>query len=66
MRDLPTTDPAPHVENVRIELHELLVHLNRDLDKIEEPRARALFACTAQVLDGLERAFQNYASGWDK
>ena len=60
MRDLPTTEAGPHVENVLAELHELVLHLRRDIDKITEPKARALFETSAEVLDGLERAFLNY------
>jgi hypothetical protein len=60
MRDLPTTQAGPHVENVLAQLHELVLHLRRDIDKITEPKARALFETSAEVLDGLERAFLNY------
>lgn len=60
MRDLPTTQAGPHVENVLAQLHELVLHLRRDIDKISEPRARTLFETSAEVLDGLERAFLNY------
>lgn len=62
MRDLPATDPEPHVENVRAQLHELIEHLRRDLQKIREPKARALFETSAEVLDGLERAFLHYGT----
>ena len=60
MRDLPTTQPEPHIENVLAQLHELIEHLRRDVQKIREPRARALFETSAEVLDGLERAFLHY------
>jgi hypothetical protein len=62
MKELHTTDPGAHVDNVRQELDELVDHLRRDVAKVTDPKARALFSAAADVLEGLLHAFDHYAS----
>ena len=60
MRELSTTDPRAHVVNVRTELEQLVDHLRRDVAKVTEPKAQALFEAAAEVLAGLRKAFDDY------
>jgi hypothetical protein len=41
---------------------ELIDHLSEDVQKIDEPRAKALFETSAEVLGGLKKAFHDYES----
>ena len=63
MRDIQSSDPAPHVANVKAKLDELIGHLRKDVDRIEEPKAQALFETGAEVLEGLRTAFDHYQNG---
>ena len=62
MQDLTTSDPIPHVKNVQQRLHELVEHLKEDVKKVDDAKAVALFETSAEVLGGLERAFEHMAS----
>ena len=55
-------DPHRHVRNVEGRFQELIDHLREDVQKIDEPRAKALFETSAEVLGGLKKAFQDYDS----
>jgi hypothetical protein len=70
MQDLQTTQPGPHVKQVRETLSELKNHLRNDGKKIEDPRAAALFETAAEVVEGLGKAFDHYAerseAAWKK
>jgi hypothetical protein len=56
----PSPDPRVHTRNIKGELHELVGHLRRDVERVEDPQARALFETTAEVLLGLEKAFSDF------
>jgi hypothetical protein len=56
----PSPDPRVHTRNIKGELHELVGHLRRDVDRVEDPRAQALFETTAEVVGGLEKAFNDF------
>jgi hypothetical protein len=62
MKELATNDSRAHVENVRSNLDELVAHLRRDVTKVGDPKAQALFETTAEVLAGLSKAFEHYAN----
>jgi hypothetical protein len=51
-------------------LQEIKDHLSEDIDKVEEPQLKALFETSAEVLGGLQKAFQDYEkkneSAWRK
>jgi hypothetical protein len=47
-------------------LSELRDHLREDIAKINEPRAEALFETTAETLDGLISAFEDYERGQEE
>lgn len=35
-------------------------HLRKDVEEIQEPQLRAMFETSAEVLEGLVKAFQDY------
>lgn len=55
-----TSDPRFHSQQVREKLGELIDHLRRDVGRVEDPRAEALFETAAEVLGGLQKAFQHF------
>ena len=61
-----TSDPKVHVNNVRQMLTELVDHLRSDIERIQEPKAQALFETSAEVLIGVRTAFEHYDSGTEK
>lgn len=57
---LPTRDPLAHAINVERMLRQVRQHLDEDLGKIDDERARLLFDTARQVLDGLLVSFEGY------
>ena len=60
METIVSKDPRAHTANVRKEFGELIDHLRADVDKIDEPKAQALFETAAEVMSGLDTAFKHY------
>ena len=60
METIASKDPRAHTANVRKEFRELIELLRRDINKIDEPKAQALFETTAEVISGLDTAFKHY------
>ena len=60
METIASKDPRAHTANVRKEFRELIDHLRGDINKIDEPKARALFETAAEVISGLDTAFKHY------
>ena len=58
-----STDPKVHTARVRDEMKGLVNHLRRDIDLVNEPRAQALFETSAEVLEGLISAYNDYDEG---
>ena len=56
----PESDPRHHTSNIMQMLDEVSRHLREDVQKVDEPRAQALFETTAEVLGGLKKAYQHY------
>jgi hypothetical protein len=48
---------------IKARLDELIGHVREDIVKTNDPRARALFETTAEVLAGLKTAFVHYEAG---
>jgi hypothetical protein len=44
-------------------LDDVIQRARRDIDQIDDPRAKALFETTAEVLSGLDTAFDHYERG---
>lgn len=59
-KTLSENDPRRHTMQVRSRLTELAEHLREDVDKVDEPRFKALFETSAEALTGLEKAFAGY------
>jgi hypothetical protein len=55
-------DPRHHVRKIEGRFQELIDHLRQDVQKIDDPRAKALFETSAEVLGGLKKAFHDYDS----
>jgi len=63
---LTETDPRYHTTNIQGMLDDLIRHLRDDISKIDEPRAQVLFETTAEVLQGLKKAYEHYEQGEEK
>jgi predicted amidohydrolase len=48
-------DPHRHVKKVAGQLQELIDHLRTDIENIDEPRCKAMFETSAEVLGGLKK-----------
>jgi hypothetical protein len=60
MEELSTSDARAHARNVRISLDEMVEHLRRDVTKVHDAKAQALFGTAADVINGLVKAFADY------
>lgn len=60
METIASKDPRAHAANVRKEFEELIEHLRGDINKMDEPKAQALFETAAEVISGLDTAFKHY------
>ncbi|HTI72390.1 MAG TPA: hypothetical protein VMF06_20620 [Candidatus Limnocylindria bacterium] len=49
-----------HVEKLKGEMRQLIDHLRADVEKVNEPKAQALFETSAEALTGLVKAFEDY------
>ncbi|MFD0893799.1 hypothetical protein KBB96_10275 [Luteolibacter ambystomatis] len=58
----PDSDPLHHVAKIRRKLQELAEHCRDDIPKIHEPKAKVLFETTAEVLIGLQTAYEHYTT----
>jgi hypothetical protein len=66
METIASKDPRAHTANVRKEFGEMIAHLRDDINKIDEPKAQALFETAAEVLGGLDNAFKHYEENSEK
>jgi hypothetical protein len=53
-------DPHQHVKKIADQLQQLIDHLRSDIEKIDEPRCKAMFETAAEVLIGVQKAFDDY------
>ena len=60
MKNINSKDPIDHAQNIKSELEELADHLRRDVEKVEDEKAKALFETSAEVLLGLLKAFDDF------
>jgi len=60
LQDIQSTDPRDHTAQIKEALKELSDHARRDVERVDDNQARALFETTAEVLDGLHRAYEHY------
>jgi hypothetical protein len=52
-----------HSREIQDKLEELIIHTRKEQDLVTEPRFRALLETTAEVLNGLKKAFLDYSEG---
>ena len=57
-----SSNPMEHTANIKKEFRELINHLREDVEKVDDPSAKALFETSAEVIGGLEKAFSDYES----
>ncbi|GAB1584364.1 hypothetical protein [Phyllobacterium phragmitis] len=53
-------DPRHHTRKMKSRLQETIVHLREDIEKVDDPQFKALFETSAEVLEGLTKAFDHY------
>lgn len=53
-------DPRHHTAKLKQMLREVANHAREDSGKVSDPRAQALFETTAEVLLGLQKAYQDF------
>ncbi|WP_315763458.1 MULTISPECIES: hypothetical protein [unclassified Bradyrhizobium] len=63
-------DPRHHTQRMKQRLQETVTHLREDIGKVDEPQLKAMFETSAEVLNGLIKAFDDYGnkneSAWRK
>ena len=55
-----STDPFVHAARIKELLENTTNHIREDIVKVDDPGAKALFETTAEVLMGLQNAYQHY------
>ncbi len=53
-------NPQVHTRKMKERLKETVTHLRQDIDKVDEPKLAAMFETSAEVLNGLVKAFDDY------
>jgi hypothetical protein len=53
-------DPRYHTARIAAMLNGIIQHVRDDASKVDDPKARALFETTAEVLTGLTTAYRHY------
>ncbi|HET7550786.1 MAG TPA: hypothetical protein VFK04_05825 [Gemmatimonadaceae bacterium] len=56
----PENDPRYHSMHIRRLLDDVSQHVREDVGKVNDPKAQALFETTAEVLDGLNKAYRDF------
>jgi hypothetical protein len=60
IQESDSRDPKVHTATVRKAMKELIDHLRRNVERVDEPRAQALFETSAEVLKGLVQTYDDY------
>jgi hypothetical protein len=66
LKDITSRDPKEHTAQLGRALKALSEHLRRDVEKVDDPKAKALFETSAEVLDGLQKAYRDFESGTER
>jgi hypothetical protein len=53
-------NPRHHTQKMKHRLQETVQHLRTDIEKVDEPQLKAMFETSAEVLNGLVKAFSDY------
>ena len=59
-KETTSSNPKEHTARIKKQFEELMDHLRRDVEKVDEPQAKALFETSAEVIGGLHKAFSDY------
>jgi hypothetical protein len=54
------SNPCTHTARIKTQLEDLSNHLREDVGKMNDAQAKALFEVSAEVIDGLHKAFSDY------
>jgi hypothetical protein len=60
MASASDSDPLHHTGKMKQRLKEIVDHLRQDIERVDEPQFRAMFETSAEVLNGLIKAFSDY------
>ena len=63
LQNTQSSNPREHTTHLRTAMRDLITHLRQDIERVDEPRAQALFETTAEVLQGLITAYEHYEVG---
>ena len=68
MKATASRNPFEQPANIKEEFAKLSEHLREDVDKVDDPKAKALFEVSAEVIDCLQKVFndleKNNESAW--
>jgi len=53
-------NPQVHTRKMKERLKETVTHLRQDIEKVDEPKLAAMCETSAEVLNGLIKAFDDY------
>ena len=53
-------NPSHHVDKMKSRLQEIVTHMREDIQRVDEPQLKAMFETSAEVLNGLMKAFSDY------
>ena len=57
---LSRSDPRHHTRKIKASLDDLVTHLRGDVLQIDDPKTKAMFEVSAEVLTGLTKASTDY------
>jgi hypothetical protein len=57
---LPESDPRHHTAQLKEMLRQTAQHAREDVEKVTDPKAKALFETSAEVLLGLVTAYEHF------
>jgi hypothetical protein len=60
MARIDESDARHHAQKMQNRLQETMDHLRQDVERVDDPKLKALFETSAEVLGGLVKAFQDY------
>jgi len=63
MKPSSEKNPIRHTQKIKVRMRQLIAHLRKDVERIPQPKAQALFETSAEVLTGLVKAFDDYEKG---
>ncbi len=59
-------DPRHHTIKIKGMLNDVIQHVGEDIDKVDDPKAQALFEATREVLMGLMKAYEHFEEKSEK